>query len=104
LISRNELYFWVGSIGPIASTTTLMPSDRPVYRSRAPDPDMSDSDEPSVSLASSIGALAVTFLLVTPVAGTLLGFNWTQAVLIGGFAGSVSVASAWLTARRTDGD
>jgi len=64
---------------------------------------MSDSDEPSVSLASSIGALAVTFLLVTPVAGTL-GFNWTQAVLIGGFAGSVSVASAWLTARRTDGD
>jgi NhaP-type Na+/H+ and K+/H+ antiporter len=63
---------------------------------------MSDSDEPS--LASSIGALAVTFLLVTPVAGTLLGFNWTQAVLIGGFAGSVSVASAWLTARRAGSD
>ena len=65
---------------------------------------MSDSDEPSVSLASSIGALVVTFLLVTTVAGTLLGFNWTQAVLIGGFAGSVSVASAWLTARRAGGD
>jgi len=66
---------------------------------------MSDSDEPSVSLASSIGALAVTFLLVTPVAGTLLGFNWTQAVLIGGFAGSVSVASAWLTdGAADDGD
>lgn len=65
---------------------------------------MSDSDEAAVSLASSIGALVVTFLLVTPVAGTLLGFNWTQAVLIGGFAGTVAVASARLTARRIDGD
>ncbi|EMA66753.1 hypothetical protein [Halorubrum kocurii] len=65
---------------------------------------MSDSDEAAVSLASSIGALVVTFLLVTPVAGTLLGFNWTQAVLIGGFAGAVAVASARLTARRIDGD
>ncbi|EMA58662.1 hypothetical protein [Halorubrum lipolyticum] len=64
---------------------------------------MSDSDEPAVSLASSIGALVVTFLVVTPVSGTLLGFNWTQAVLIGGFAGSVAVASAWLTARRAGG-
>lgn len=65
---------------------------------------MSDSDEAAVSLASSIGALVVTFLLVTPVAGTLLGFNWTQAVLIGGFAGTVAVASGRLTARRIDGD
>ncbi|ELZ41718.1 hypothetical protein C471_05646 [Halorubrum saccharovorum DSM 1137] len=65
---------------------------------------MSDSDEAAVSLASSIGALAVTFLLVTPIAGTLLGYNWTQAVLIGGFAGSVAVASSWLTARRTAAD
>ncbi|KDS90670.1 hypothetical protein FK85_11475 [Halorubrum saccharovorum] len=60
--------------------------------------------EPSVSLASSIGALVVTFLIITPVAGTLLGFNWTQAVLIGGFSGSVAVLSAWLTARRAGGD
>lgn len=65
---------------------------------------MSDSDEAAVSLASSIGALAVTFLLVTPIAGTLLGYNWTQAVLIGGVAGSVAVASSWLTARRTAAD
>ncbi|WP_128903796.1 hypothetical protein [Halorubrum amylolyticum] len=65
---------------------------------------MSDSDESATaSLSSTIGALVVTFLLVTPVAGTLLGFNWTQAVLLGGFAGSVAVASAWLTARRADG-
>jgi len=64
---------------------------------------MSDSEEPAtVSLTSSIGALVVTFLLVASVAGTLLGFNWTQAVLVGGFAGSVAIASAWLTARRTD--
>jgi len=48
--------------------------------------------------------VVVTFLIVTPVAGTLLGFNWTQAVLLGGFAGSVAVASAWLTARRGAGD
>jgi len=58
----------------------------------------------SPSLASTVGALVVTFLIVTPVAGTLLGFNWTQAVLLGGFAGSVAVASAWLTARRGAGD
>jgi len=63
---------------------------------------MSDSDESSVSLASSIGALVVSFLFVTPVAGTLLGFNWTQAVLIGGAAGIASVASAWWSARRAD--
>jgi len=64
---------------------------------------MSDSDEPvTVSLTSSIGALVVTFLLVTSIAGTLLDFNWTQAVLFGGVAGSVAVASAWLTARRAD--
>ncbi|WP_435097307.1 hypothetical protein [Halorubrum sp. N11] len=65
---------------------------------------MTDSDGSTVSLASSLGALLVTFLFITPVAGTLLGFNWTQAVLLGGFAASVSVLSAWLTARRVDGD
>jgi len=51
----------------------------------------------------TVGALTVTFLLVTVVAGTLLGFNWTQAVLIGGFAGGTAVVSAWMTARRADG-
>ena len=62
---------------------------------------MSDAD---ADLGSTLVALAVTFVLVTLVAGTLLGFNWTQAVLLGGFAGVVAVASAWLTARRADGD
>ncbi|PAU82998.1 hypothetical protein CK500_12800 [Halorubrum salipaludis] len=66
---------------------------------------MSDSDDPAaVSLAASIGALVVTFLLITPIAGTLLGFNWTQAVLIGGLSGSVAVLSARLTARRASGE
>ena len=60
---------------------------------------MIDAD---ATLASTLGALTVAFLLVTLVAGTLLGFNWTQAVLLGGFAGVVAVASAWLTDRRAD--
>ena len=64
---------------------------------------MTDSDG-SPPLASTVGALVITFLLVTSSSGTLLGFNWTQAVLIGGFAGTVAVASAWVTARRGAGD
>ncbi|WP_434521369.1 hypothetical protein [Halorubrum sp. AS12] len=56
----------------------------------------------SADLGSTLGALTVSFLLVTLVAGTLLDFNWTQAVLIGGFAAVVAVASAWLTDRRAD--
>jgi hypothetical protein len=36
----------------------------------------------AVDLEPSLGALVVTFLLVTPLAGTLLGFNWTQAVSV----------------------
>jgi hypothetical protein len=59
----------------------------------------------SPPLAPTVGALVITFLLVTSISGTLLGFNWTQAVLFGGFAGTVAVASAWVTARRgTDDD
>ncbi|TKX55387.1 hypothetical protein EXE44_16265 [Halorubrum sp. SS7] len=61
---------------------------------------MPDAD---ASLASTLGALTAAFLVVTLVAGTLIGFNWTQAVLLGGFAGVVAVASAWLTARRLSG-
>jgi len=64
---------------------------------------MSDADA-SADLGSTIAALAVAFVLVTLVAGTLLGFNWTQAVLLGGFAGVVAAASAWLTERRAGGD
>ena len=62
---------------------------------------MTDAD---ASLGSTLGALTVAFALVTLVAGTLLGFNWTQAVLLGGFAGVVAVASAWLTDRRAGDD
>ena len=58
----------------------------------------------NASLASTVGALTVAFLVVTLVAGTLLDFNWTQAVLLGGFAGVVAVASAWLTDRRANGE
>ena len=60
---------------------------------------MVDAD---ATLGSTITALTVAFVLVTLVAGTLLGFNRTQAVLLGGFAGVVAVASAWLTDRRAD--
>ncbi|WP_096394613.1 hypothetical protein [Halorubrum trapanicum] len=62
---------------------------------------MPDAD---ASLVSTLGALTIAFLVVALVAGTLLDFNWTQAVLLGGFAGVVAVASAWLTDRRADGD
>ena len=58
----------------------------------------------SADLGSTLGALTVAFLLVTLVAGTLLEFNWTQAVLLGGFAGVAAVASAWLTERRAGAD
>lgn len=64
---------------------------------------MTDADG-SDDLASTLGALTLAFLLVTLVAGTLLEFNWTQAVLFGGFAGVVAAASAWLTDRRADDD
>jgi ABC-type uncharacterized transport system permease subunit len=64
---------------------------------------MTDSDG-SPDLAPTVGASVVAFLVVTPTAGTLLGFNWTQAVLLGGFAGVMAVASAWVTARREAGD
>ncbi|ELZ46584.1 hypothetical protein C463_03939 [Halorubrum californiense DSM 19288] len=63
---------------------------------------MTDADA-SAGLASTLVALTVAFLLVTLVSGTLLDFNWTQAVLIGGFAGVVAVVSAWLTDRRAGG-
>jgi len=85
------------------STDSTASVDRPAYRPEAPPSGMSDSDG-SVDLGPTVGALVVTFLLVTPIAGTVLGFNWTQAVLLGGFASSIAVASAWLTARRGAGD
>ena len=58
----------------------------------------------AADLGSTIGALPAAFLLVTAAAGTLLGFNWTQAALLGGVAAVVAAASAWLTARRADDD
>lgn len=67
---------------------------------------MTDSDDSAgVSLASLLGAVVSAFLVVTPVSALLLGFNWTQAVLIGGFGSVVAVLSATVTARRAgDGD
>ncbi|EMA66548.1 hypothetical protein C461_10923 [Halorubrum aidingense JCM 13560] len=67
---------------------------------------MTDSDDSGgASLASLLGAVVSAFLVVTPVSALLLGFNWTQAVLIGGFGSVVAVASATVTARRAgDGD
>ncbi|MFD1570985.1 hypothetical protein [Halorubrum laminariae] len=59
---------------------------------------MPDSDADSI--ASTIVAVVIAFALVTLVAGYFLGANWTQAVLVGGFASVVAAASAWLTARR----
>jgi len=63
---------------------------------------MTDSGD-SPPLVSTVGALVSAFLLVTSISGLFLGFNWTQAVLLGGFAGAVAVASARVTARRGAG-
>ncbi|GAB7009474.1 hypothetical protein [Halorubrum trueperi] len=63
---------------------------------------MTDSDADSI--APTIASVVVAFALVTLVAGYLLGANWTQAVLVGGFASVVAATSAWLTARREDDD
>jgi len=73
------------------------PVDRAVYRPAAVDPGMTDS------VAPTIVAVVIAFALVTLVTGYLLGANWTQAVLVGGFASVVAAASAWLTARRREG-
>jgi len=62
------------------------------------------SDSDADSLASTIVAVVIAFALVTLVAGYLLGANWTQAVLVGGFASAVAAASAWFTQRRGAGD
>ncbi len=65
---------------------------------------MTDADAPDgASLVPTLGALVTAFVVVTPVSALLFGFNWTQAVLIGGFGSVVAVASAVLTARRSDG-
>ena len=62
---------------------------------------MTDSNPDS--FAPTIGSVVIAFVLVTLVTGYLLGANWTQAVLVGGFASVVAAASAWLTARREAG-
>ena len=77
------------------------PADRPFC---PPNPSGSGTPEASADLGSTTGALTAAFLLVTAAAGTLLGFNWTQAVLLGGVAAIVAAASAWLTARRANAD
>ena len=61
---------------------------------------MTDSNP---AIAPTIGAVVIAFALVTLVVGYLLGANWTQAVLVGGFASVVAAMSSWLTARREAG-
>ncbi|WP_144798061.1 hypothetical protein [Halorubrum depositum] len=56
------------------------------------------------SIAPIIGSVVIAFALVTLVAGFFLGANWTQAVLVGGFASVVAAASAWFTERRGAGE
>jgi len=62
------------------------------------------TDAAADSLASTIVAVVIAFTLVTLVTGFLLGANWTQAVLVGGFASVVAAASAWFTERRGAGE
>lgn len=100
-ISRYVIYVWIET-PPGALTDGRSPRIGSFYRPRPRGSDMTDADA-NASLASTLVALTVAFLLVTLVSGTLLDFNWTQAVLIGGFAGVVAVVSAWLTDRRADG-
>ena len=62
------------------------------------------TDSAADSTGSTIVAVVIAFALVTLVAGYLLGANWTQAVLVGGFASVVAAASAWFTEWRGAGD
>ncbi|WP_418285837.1 hypothetical protein [Halorubrum sp. DTA46] len=61
-----------------------------------------DDAADGLPLISLLGAVVTSFVLVTPVSALLLGFNWTQAVLIGGFGSVIAAMSANLTARRAD--
>lgn len=61
---------------------------------------MADDTDGGVATGPVVGASVVAFVAVTLVAGTLLGTNWTQAVLVGGFAGVVAALTSWVTGRR----
>ena len=64
---------------------------------------MSDDEQPSGPGTGVMVASAVlSFLLITPIAVYLLDLNWTQAVLVGGFAGLISAFSAVISARRME--
>ncbi|OYR41361.1 hypothetical protein DJ82_02555 [Halorubrum sp. Ib24] len=62
------------------------------------------TDSATDATGSTIVAVVIAFALVTLVTGFLLGANWTQAVLVGGFASVVAAASAWFTERRGAGE
>jgi hypothetical protein len=64
----------------------------PVYAPAGADAGMTDSTPHSI--APMIGSVVIAFTLVTLVAGYLLGADWTQAVLVGGFPSVVAAASA----------
>ncbi|GAB6880230.1 hypothetical protein JCM17823_25040 [Halorubrum gandharaense] len=62
---------------------------------------MTDDEQPSGPGTGIMVASAVlSFLLITPIAVYLLDLNWTQAVLVGGFAALISAFSAVISGRR----
>ena len=65
---------------------------------------MDDEVADGGSLLPTLGAVVVSFVGITLLSGTLLGYNWTQAVLLGGFGGAVAAASAAVTARRSSNE
>ena len=65
---------------------------------------MDDEPADGGSLLSTLGAVVVSFVGITLLAGTLLGYNWTQAVLLGGFGSLIAAASAAVTARWSSGE
>lgn len=63
---------------------------------------MSTADSPGLPLAALIGAVVVSFVIVTPMSALLLGFNWTQAVLMGGIGSVIAAVSANISASRAN--
>jgi len=59
-----------------------------------------ESTDEGGSLLPTLGAVVVSFVAITLLSGTVLGYNWTQAVLIGGLGSVVAAASATISARR----
>ncbi|WP_418280917.1 hypothetical protein [Halorubrum sp. DTA98] len=63
-----------------------------------------DNDVSEPGLGAVLAAAIVSFLVIVPVATYLLGFNTTQAVLIGGFSALVAAFAAVRSGRRAAQD